>query len=200
MQRTIVSGERIAETDLWVGCLGETVPDSIATYAIATDLLTSNNFASWTHAGGEAFVVGRSPNSHTTTQNVAVGKNTLVGFGENDVYDSGLGSDVDSLSLVYDRPEYIPGEPNPNYIEFEAHLEVGDSGAPLFAVVDGQLVLLGVNSFITETTSIASHVSYVGNQSDTIHSFSEECAATVPEPEMVFPLLCLGLLPILRRR
>ena len=200
VQRTIVRGERIAETDLWVGCLGEAVPDSITTYTIATDLLTSGNFSSWAQAGSEVFLVGRSPSAHIETQDVAVGRNTIVAFGEDDVFQSGLGVDLDSIGLVYDRPEFIPGEPNPNYVEFEAHLEVGDSGAPLFAVVDGQLVLLGVNSFITETNSIASHASYVGNQSDAIHSISSECAAAVPEPEMAIPLLCLGVLVTLRRR
>lgn len=199
-ERTIATGEQIADTDLWVGCLSQAVPDSIATYSIVTDLLTTNNFGAWTHAGGEAYIVGRSPSPHEITQNVAIGKNTIVGYGENDVFDSGLGTNVDTLGLVYDRPEFIPGFPNPDYIEFESHLEVGDSGAPLFAEVNGELVILGINSFITETTSIASHVSYVGNQSDTIHALNAECVAAIPEPRLATPLLLAAICVIFRLR
>ena len=200
VQREIVGGRRIENTDIWVGCLDELVPNTITPFAIATEMLNSGNFASSSYASAHAFVVGRSPSTHPVVQDMTVGQNVVVGYGENDVFRSGLGSNVDSLSFVFDRQNLIAGLPNPDYVDFESHLEVGDSGAPLLVARDGELVLIGVNSFITQADNLVSHASYVGNESDEIHQYVQHCLSQIPEPESQTMFLFLFIVAFLKQR
>jgi len=181
VRRDIIDGQRIADTDLWLGCLDDSAPDQIAVYDYTTTALTPATYSEWDHASATAFVVGRSAGSYPTVQDQAVGRNKIVAYSNNDPFNSGLGESVDTLNLVYD-PIAFGSITNPNYVAFESLLEVGDSGAPLFVDMDGDLVLLGINSFVMTTTSTTSHVSYLGNEADQVQSFVTHCIQQVPEP------------------
>ena len=179
----IASGERLGESDLWLGCLEERVPETVRPVPIATETITTGNFASSLLRGATAFMMGRSHGVYPTVLDQAVGQNQLAWYGEN--VSVGLGANVDVLSLIYDAA-MATGDSNPLYSEFETYLEVGDSGAPVLLPIDDQLMLVGVNSFVTidnQTGAVrASLANYVGNESEDIEEFVQFCLTTVPEP------------------
>ena len=144
IQRTVISGQQVGSSDLWAVVLNAPVPDSIQIYQFATDSFSYipatppeiSIESAGPFQGLTAFMVGVSPTVHANnTIDQAVGQNLISGYAE-DVPFLGF-TDNDSIILEYDSPG----------ISFESYVQTGDSGAPLFVARDGELLLLGVNSF-----------------------------------------------------
>jgi hypothetical protein len=144
-----------------------------------------------------AYLFGRSPeaddgNPNEWIRSQAVGRNSITGYVENINF---LGNtDNDALLLFYE------GGGGAGSVQYEAYLQGGDSGAPMFVDINGQLVLLGTNAFINTgglggTPPIFSGINYTGNQAAFITNYIN----AVPEPSVVF-LLALGQLGCLFRR
>lgn len=138
--RTVVSGQRIGSTDLWVGRLDSVLPGTIAHYEIPTSLittLTSDAGCLDSYANTEVFTVGIRGE-----RNFAIGKNRY------DVGDetSERNGDFTAVGFIEDL------DADTNFIDdHESFLQGGDSGAPSFQVNGGNLELVGIHSYITDS-------------------------------------------------
>lgn len=191
-----VDVQRIGNTDLWLARLEQYAPTTIRVFDYARQQITAPTApvgpgSNFPFKGANVVMTGRSPASFPAAQDQAYGTNVISGFVEDDT-SAGLGS-VDAFRLDY----------NTGGTPFEAFLQSGDSGAPLFtADGNGQLLLLGVNSYTSSTltgTPVASFVSYIGNDSSSVDSLVSQWAA-VPEPNCLFWGPASALLFSLQRR
>jgi len=203
--RTILAGgQQIGETDLFLRVLDAPVTSGIKIYDFATEAISAPPFDANTNAGlftagsfqnEVAFMVGISPTPRSNANAVidqAVGRNIISGYVEDFPFDGK--TDNDSLILLRESPG------DAGYVQHESRLVTGDSGAPLFVVRNGELLLLGVNSFSASTGTQFSGITYIGNQADEINAFIAANAA-VPEPGALgVGLLALIGLSTRRRR
>ena len=187
VQRTVTATNvKVGSTDLWLGVLDSNVPSSIKSFKFSNTLLTgtipNGNFPidpAGIFQGNNAYLMGRSPENFPAFQSQEVGRNLITGFSENVAFEGN--SNNDSLILAYDTPG------NGSYVQYESHVVVGDSGAPLFVNINGELVLLGTNAFRLDNNDgsvFGSGINYIGNQSDFISNFISVNA--VPEPSSIF--------------
>ncbi len=186
--------QRIGDTDIFVGTLDAALPSSFTFYNFATETINTgpgggpNSFQNSPYANAEAYAFGRSPTSFPASQNMAVGRNVLDNFASR----TAAGATGASIEATFDGPDGV---------EFEAMLETGDSGAPLFVENgEGGLTIVGVNWFVG--TSGADEIfgaAYLGNYSDDIQAFID--ANVIPEPATVLLLLSAlsGLVAVRRR-
>lgn len=188
ISRTVASGQRIGTSDLWIGVLDSPVSSSYASYAfVTTDIADATAFASSPLNGLTGYMIGRSPTSWpSSVHDVAVGTNVFDVWAE-DV--TAGGTTDDGLSALYQFPS--------TDTTYEALLQGGDSGAPVFIVSGSTLVLVGINWFVgTATVSMTEYdlsgFSYVGNYDVEISNFI--AANAVPEPAAAGILLGLGAL------
>lgn len=185
VDRTVVSGQKIGSTDLWIGVLDESVSSNITYYDFATETLTTDDpsdptYYQYSRYGLEnAYLFGRSPSGDygdTITTDMAVGRNRLDLFGNINV--SGTVASawwaIDNLST------------DSNYVDYETYLQGGDSSGPMFVDIDGEFVLVGINwangsvDFGGGVTRNVSFMSYVGNYSDQIQSYIDSNLAAYP--------------------
>lgn len=177
---------QIGNTDIFLGTLNTYLPSSYTYYNFAAESISStpgpNSFSNSVYNGANAYVFGRSPTSWPTAQNIAVGRNKLDRFFSNQTVDDETG---DAIAATIDDPS------DANYVTFEAQLQPGDSGGPLF-VEDGSgsLTLVGVNWFTgsTQNGDELFGATYLGNYSTEIGSWV--ATHTIPEPR--FYALGLG--------
>lgn len=177
--RSIQFGQKIPGTDLYIARLQDALPTSIQFYSYATEFLTTN---AGIYQNMVAFMVGRSPTSHPDNQSQAVGQNRISAYSENEPF---LGNtDADMIYLNRDPSSSV------DWVPYEAYLQGGDSGGPLFVAMGGQLRLLGTNAGITTEAPFLSAINYTGNQASFINNFVNINA--VPEPSSVL-LVGLGV-------
>ncbi len=198
--RTIIQSQRISGTDLWVAKLNTDVDASIKPFGFATETLTGppavgDNITiadASIYQGLNGFVVGRSPTVHAANQDQAFGRNIITGYAEDIVFESSLS---DTLVLWLDE------ETDADFVTNEALVIGGDSGAPFFVEQNGQLKLLGINSFQLQDDlkmPVASGISYIGNSATQIQQFIN--VAAVPEPGFIFLIGSFALGIYLRKR
>lgn len=198
VQRTVIpGGQRVGSTDLYISFLNANVPSSIKVYDFATETLTANRFANaGSFQGDEVFMVGRSSTaSSSSATNQAVGRNRVTGFLDNVSFQDG--NDVDTLFLRFDEST------DPNFVSSEAWGRGGDSGAPLFTVDNGELLLLGVNSFqLTFENDAARYTgaSYTGNVVSEINEILATNVSAIPEPSCFAFLTGVLVIAVKRRR
>jgi hypothetical protein len=189
----VASGQKIPNTDLYIAKLKNALPSSILHYSFATEFLTTATNAG-VYQDMEVFMVGRSPAANPASRDQAVGRNKVSGYFENVSF---LGnSNADMLYMVQDDAS------SADFVQYEAYLQGGDSGGPLFAGIAGQLKLLGTNAGITlppDPPPFLSAINYTGNQAAFINAFINLNA--VPEPSSALFVLVSGMaLAITRRR
>ncbi len=145
--RTVTGGTRIGNTDLWLGNLDSAVPGSVSTYAIAGTVSdTISPTENWfdPYVDRLVYTAGLSGTTITTsTTNFVVGRNRIDLADDESAVVSGLGV-FDAHGMIFDEV----GDPNFDAIG-EARLQGGDSGGPSFISVNGELVLIGIHSYIT---------------------------------------------------
>ena len=198
-------GQQIGDSDVFLLRLSAPVPDSLKIFDIATEFLSAPTFDPNTDIGSqienagsfqdeEAFLYGISATSRSDTRvDHAVGRNRISGYVENIPF--GSNANNDSLLFIED----VVGDPD--YVEFEAQFRGGDSGAPAFVERNGELLLLGINTFINGADSELefSGVTYAGNHIDEINEFIAINA--VPEPGSAsLILLAMAACSFVRRR
>ncbi len=197
--RTVTStSTRVGGTDIWLGVLD--APVSGATYyEIADEFLTGppgGSSGNIVNAGSfqdvNSYMFGRSPKANAAWQDQAVGRNRILGYWENVVFN---GSDNDSLIMEYNQ------NTDPEYVQYESHFRGGDSGGPFFVERNGSLLLVGTNAFVLtndQNQTVASGINYVGNQATFIRDFVQ--INSVPEPSSGLLLVSLASIIVANRR
>lgn len=190
--RTIQSSQRIGSSDLRIGVLSSPLSSDYTFYDYATENATSfAQFELIPYTLQAAYILGRSPTVFSISQDIAVGRNLLdTWFGLSDVegtVDYAVGSKQDDNMSA-------------NYVNYEAGLISGDSGAPV--LVDngmGGLTIVGLNWFVTsDETDTYNGYSYLGNFSEQISSFIE--TGEVPEPASYALIVGWGIFLFVLRR
>lgn len=189
--------QQIQGTDIFVGTLDAALPGDFSFFEFATEDISGafagpGSFSNSTYSGANAYVFGRSPTtSFPTSQDIAVGRNVLDGFTENQTVDGSTGDVV----IATDDTNTM------NAVAFEAQLEIGDSGGPLFVEnSEGGLTIVGTNWFTgTSGGDDIFGASYLGNYDEDIQDFIDLNA--VPEPSSFALLLSFtcGLIALRRR-
>lgn len=197
--RTEISRTRLSGTDLILVVLNARVDPFITHYNFAQEALSADPFDADTNSGlfnagsfqdEVAYVFGISPaDSASTAVDQAVGRNRVSGYIENIDFQG----NVDNDSLLFARDF----EGDDDFVEHETLVQGGDSGAPVFIERNGELLLIGVNSF-RDTDNTFSGITYTGNLAEEINSFITLNA--VPEPSSVTLLVIAGLGAFVRRR
>jgi hypothetical protein len=205
--RDIVSTMAIVGTDLFLGVLGQNLPAAITHYAFAMEALSGRpatntaifleNAGSYQDANAYSFGlstydVGSDPN-RSTMNDQAVGRNRVSAYSENVAFNANL--DNDSLLFLQDAAGAA------GFVTHEAGFKVGDSGAPTFVDVEGNLVLLGTKAFTLSDDPVTftyNGINYTGNQAATIQGFINTSA--VPEASSHLSMALVLLLMTARRR
>ncbi len=183
----------IAGTDIWLGVLNDPVPVGYAIYDFATEDIDNASFTTSIYYEQNAFVIGRSPNSYSNAKDVAVGRNILDDWADNNTY----GDSVISLVQADNTED--------NYVAFETALVGGDSGAPLFVDFDeggedSALRLVGTNWYIDTEAGVTTlnGYTYLGNYDGQIQEFIDLHA--LPEPSSLTVIGVVAILLTARRR
>lgn len=194
--RTIANGQRIGTSDLWIGTLDQVLPNTVSYYNHANQVLNSAAYASSILANENSLTVG------ITETNTGYGANRLTNMavGRNIIDDFALSLNVSGTTAPALRTlNDLPGDSN--LVTHESQLVGGDSGAPLFIDVGGNLQLVGINWAIgpvdidpdpeTEELRNASYYSYLGNYSAQIQNYVD-ANQPVPAPEPSTALILLA--------
>jgi hypothetical protein len=186
--RSITSNrQQIGSSDIFVGTLDSALPSGFSFYDFATEDITGapggpGSFSQSSYNGVNAYVFGKSPTAWPTSQNMAVGRNELGQFFSGI---SAAGNSGDGIGGTDDTGTV-------NAVTYEAQLEVGDSGGPLFVENgEGGLTIVGANWFIgTSGGEDIFGASYFGNYDEDIQAFVD--ANVVPEPGTFSLLLSIA--------
>jgi len=185
------------DTDIFLGTLDSALPTSFNFYDFATEDINSapggpGSFSQSRFNGENAYVFGRSNSgvSYPTEQDYWVGRNVLDQFFSGAQAANNTG---DAIGATDDRE-------TTDAVSFEAQLETGDSGGPLFVDDSGSLTMVGANWFTgTSGGEDVFGASYFGNYDAEIQDFID--ANEVPEPAVyALALGSLALAGALRKR
>jgi len=190
--RTVTSGHRVDGSDLWLGVLDSPVPTGYATYNFATeDIDNATQFAASVYNGENAYMFGRT-GTFGGELNMGVGRNVLDGW-----LDSVEAEGTTDDAMTADD-DFVASQ----QVMYEALLESGDSGGPMFVDLnnDGSLTLVGTNWIVDSTMPVpdASGFAYLGNYDTQVQAFID--ANPIPEPTSLALLALGGLLTARRRR
>jgi hypothetical protein len=188
--RTVLSGQKIGTSDLWIGFLDSGLPASITSYEFVRGAVTEANFGLSGLFNLPAFLGGLTPTAvdygAVSATRQTVGTNRLEGFAE----DVELGSSISDALLTVQNME---GDAYYGFTRtgYEAHVQGGDSGSPLMIPYGGELILAGIAMGIGTADIDASPTSeairplaaftYTGSYTDEIVTLVPELSA-VPEP------------------
>jgi hypothetical protein len=207
--RTVVSGQKIGTSDLWLGFLDATLPANITAYEFVRGTITEANFGLSGLYDLPAFLSGLTPTvvdyGAVSATKQTVGTNRLEGFTE-DLMVGGSTGDV-LLTVQNLAGDEVFGFTHTSY---EAHPQGGDSGSPLMVPSGGRLVLAGITWAIgtgdidpsptLDADRPFGAFTYTGSYTNEIVTLVPELS-TVPEPASALAtavFLASGLL--LRRR
>lgn len=197
VSRTVTgTAQRLLSSDVWIGVLNQPVPGFIQHYPFASEpIFNPAQFAASPYFNLNAYLFGRSPTTWPVAQDMAVGRNRLDTW-------------LDSISISGTTDDALAARVHnssePGYVTYEAFLQSGDSGGPLFVdkTGSGDLTLTGLNWFIGEDQNTGvwyNGFSYLGNYATEISAFL--ALYSVPEPAAWSGLVgCLLLGVALRRR
>ena len=175
--RMVASGRQIGNTDLWIGNLDSAIDAAVKHYPLATDGLYSLVY----HVGvSQSGQLGTSP-----TTSFAVGRNILdLEFGDVEVgprltdsvgyYDNSTAGDLTGSMQEGPSPA----------IADETFFQTGDSGAPTFVAVNGDLVLLGIHAFVAEVSTTAPDSTFERRASGDSYlpTYRNAVLTSIPEP------------------
>ena len=197
--RTGVSSQRIGSSDLLLVALNANVTPDIKFYNFATEAISAtpfdenapnNVFDAGSFQDEVAYIFGISATSRSDGRiDQAVGRNRVTGYVENLPFQS----NTDNDSILFNRD--FDGDAD--YVQYETLVQGGDSGAPVFVERNGELLLIGINSF-RATDSSFSGITYTGNLTNEINTFIALNA--VPEPSSCAFIVAIGMGVCFRRR
>ena len=175
--RTVDSGQRIGDTDIWVGVLSSSVDSNYAFYDIGlTPSLVQNSY-----------MVGRSVNSYTTTQNIAVGRNVLDSTATFTV----AGATGTAILATCNET---------GGVAYESLVQSGDSGAPMFTTdLSNELTIVGSNWFVATVGTVTSN-GFTDLSADRGAIQTIIAANAVPEPTSIAMLSLASLMLITYRK
>ncbi len=197
-QRTIMGGQQIANSDLYVGYLNAPVSPNISHYNFSTSL-TGLTTSTVTYMTGQAGSTNPTPDSNfPNTQNMLVGQNILDAYIPSS---TSFGRTGATLSLG--RHE----KGGPKYQDYEAFFHGGDSGSPLFTYdLANGVTLLGTawytSTVFQDKSYPASVYTYTGAYTKELTDYvTLNSQSQVPEPSATLLLmLSSGLFMIRRHR
>lgn len=208
--RSVASGVRLFNTDLWIGRLSTPVPSSIKSYTIASNIVNLSSTLG-SYADQVVYQVGlRAANTVGGTTNFVVGLNNI------EIGDSsapalvGLG-DFNAVGFVFDIAT-SPADVN-RHDPGELGARIGDSGAPSFIVSGGNFLLVGTHSYVLSSLpeNSVSFPDFVESQSPNspyqkpsnqtrevtydnfVPNYRADILAIIPEPSTVALLVLAGL-------
>ena len=200
----ITGGQPIGGTDLYISFLDRNVNSAIKVYDFATTQLSSDPNPGNSYDRGDAgiwqdrnaYMVGVSATDRDDREeDIAVGRNLISGYDDDVPFLTYTNNDI--LSLVFDSST------SSDFTSSEAFVQGGDSGAPLFVEDNGELILLGINSFQINigdpVTLQASGITYTGNRASNINDILTSIAIPEPNSTLVACVL-LGMTSLTRRR
>ena len=195
VQRNVIAGQKIANSDLFVGCLDSPVTPDITYYNFANSIagLGSDTIA---YQPGIPDVDRAISSGYPNTLNMVLGMNKLTSYRNTTQF----GNTSETLWTTRDIPT------DPNYLSYESIVQSGDSGSALFTI-DGanEITLLGTawykGSFFSVTGSKdASVYTFTGEHAQDLNNYVAQ-HAPVPEPSStLLSALSLFLFSIRRRR
>ena len=181
---SLTQGANTLPADVCIERLTSPIPasDHIASYPVL-ELPLTNNLAAY--VGTTIYNYGSSD---------VVGRNIISNFQLASVLEGGTGGE-DGPDMVYD---YLPPGMSGSVGQDETYLQPGDSGGPSFAVVNGQLALLGEHYDISAYGAPASDGSswssdgflpYYVSTIDSVLPANQQISVVVPEPSTLALLL-----------
>jgi hypothetical protein len=166
--RTVIGGQRIGLSDVWVGILDQSLPGQFVPFPFLDEpIANSTQFESSSLFEAEVFMVGRSNFTYGPSNSV-----TNIAFGRNliDRWRQEI-SDGPTTDSALEAIRQIPSDGD--FVPFEALLVIYDSSAPVLQDVGGQLTIVGLNWYVLEDVDInpkggvtlrdLSGFAYVGN-------------------------------------
>ena len=200
--RTVIGGQRIGTSDLWIGYLAAPLPTTITHYDFSQVVLTQAGFTSSDLYNQPVFMSGLTPTSSGYGANQAtlqtVGTNRLEGFFDDLTVGASTGDVLETVQNLTGDELYG------DYLtDYEAQYQGGDSGSPLMMLAGGKLLLLGVawaigpddidpdpNNVVERPSSVAT---FTG-------SHASEILTLIPEPGVTCLALAAGVVLAARRR
>lgn len=178
--RTVAAGQRIGESDVWVGLLDEDVPAGYTPLAFITTSITSETaFNRSSLFLADIFMVGNSQTDPALGLDMALGANVLDRWLDSVT----VGTTIDDCLLAG-----YNDSTDATYQDSEAKAQDQDSGAPMLQVVQGQLTVVGLNWFVgtapvyLSRSSVATRgvtgFSYVGNYASQIQAVIDAYVGT----------------------
>lgn len=148
----------IAGTDLVISYFNEAVDSSIARYGFNTN--NANMVSDLGLGDSELFLLGdRVPNAAGTVFDIVVGTNQAESFFEENttvVLAPGPVANTFATPADFDQVvSFANASTDDAFTAFEAQLESGDSGSPLFSVVNGELRVEGLAFAVVEDPGFA---------------------------------------------
>jgi hypothetical protein len=177
---SIASGQQIGNTDLYIGRLQSALPATIASYQFATVSLTNLPQLGVFMGGISPTASGYGSGTPDVTDQT-VGTNWIEAYQRNLTVAGSVGDALFTIKNLSGDSAY-----GYSYTPYEAQLAVGDSGSPLLAVSNGNLIVAGI-AWAVGSLQIASGVfrdasvfTYTGSYSAQIENYIS--ASNVPEP------------------
>jgi hypothetical protein len=188
--RTVVSGQKIATSDLWIGFLDSSLPATITPYEFLRGAVTEDSFGISVLLNLPTFMGGLTPTTTgygaASATRQTVGTNRLEGFVE-DLAAAGAVGDA-LLTVQNQQGDGTYGFTTTGY---EAQLQSGDSGSPLMIPTGSGLILAGIATAIgtadidpsptSEANRPVTAFTYTGSHTEEIVTLVPELA-TIPEP------------------
>jgi hypothetical protein len=203
VSRTVSSSQQLTRignpgdtTDMQIGVLSTPLPAGYSFYNYATQDTTNNNpggpasFNNSPYNGASAYIFGKGAGDKANPLNMTIGTNEV------DRFYSSLTATINGEETTDPAMATLIG--GANSLTYEAALEGGDSGAPVFVDDGGNLTLIGINWFRGGVNSEdVNGFSYIGNWDEEIDQYI--AANAIPEPSP-WILASLGFLAFRRRR
>ncbi len=173
---TVQSTQQIGSTDIRLGVLSEALPSGYASYDILNYPIPENTNPI------PVMMFGRSETAFSTSQDMAIGQNIMDRYYSSVTAANNTGN---AGATTYDSPG----------VTYEAQLATYDSGAPVMAIANGELTIVGVNWFIASTDGTNNNISgfsYLPNYASEIDDYITANEVS-PVPESAMAALILGL-------
>lgn len=149
--RTVIGGQQIGETDVWVGILDQSLPAQFSPIPFLDDPIgNTTDYNNSPLANAEVYMVGRSDNIGSSVTNIAFGRNRIDNWWQSKTVFFNNGADS-STGPTMGAIRHLPGDSD--FLQYESFLIIYDSSAPLLQDIDGTLTLVGLNWYTSNPSN-----------------------------------------------